>query len=456
MHLRKSLIAAATGFAAGLLAWTAAPALAAGPITEVQVNGSSSPGTDAVDGIFRSGTATFAGFTQTCSSGSAAGAVARGPVTAGAPEFTFSSLTISCTWFVPGTVSVSIMCPVTVYMTDATVNTGLTSSTADSAGNANGNVTGTANLSTCPGGTPSIQVSAGPCSYKVNGSIGVEFDELPYLSGGTKYQDLILKGTGLTTSGASLTCFGQIPNGTGITLNDITFGIKVTGGSAPGIDFAIGPASAPDGPITGVEVDGDRTTGAVAVEGTFRSGTAAFAGFTASCSGGDVDGTLRRGPRPGSPDFSFSTFDLSCTSFLPGSPVMTATCPITVSMTDPEVRTGLNDPHTDTIGNGNGNVTGLADLSTCAGGTPSVSVSVGPCSYRVGGSIAVEFDEATHVVGGVAYQDLIFKGGGLTTSNASTGCFGAIPNGTGITLNDITFGIQVAGGSADGIDFYGS
>lgn len=216
---------------------------------------------------------------------------------------------------------------------------------------------------------------------------------------------------------------------------------------------ATAQATTPHGPIADVEVNGNIISAPVDVDGPFKGGTATFAGFTATCSGGNVDGTVNPMPNPG---FTFDTLNLSCTSFLPGTVAMSLTCPVTVAMTDNEVHTGLNSTMADSISNGNGNVTGVANMSTCAGGTPSVSVSVGPCSFKVGGSIAAQFNELPKTVGSLKYQDLILNGAGLTTSGASIGCFGAIPNGTGITLNDITFGIQVAGGSADGIDFYGS
>ena len=222
MHLRKSLIAGAAVVAAGILslgpsAWAS--------IATVDVNGNTTAGSVNVDGPFKGGTATFAGFTATCSGGNVAGTVQRGPKTS--PDFSFGTLNLSCTSFLPGTVSMSVICAPTITM-DA--GAAVTNAMTDV-------VPGTANMTTCPGGNPSIQVAVGPCSFKVGGSIGVTFDENTKSVGGVTYQDLILNGTGLTTSSASIGCFGAIPNGTGITLNNIDFNLQVTGGSAPGINY---------------------------------------------------------------------------------------------------------------------------------------------------------------------------------------------------------------------------
>lgn len=136
----------------------------------------------------------------------------------------------------------SLKCDVTVDMNNLFVaNAGLTNATADSDRASRNSVPGRADMNTCLGGTPSIQATFGPCTFTVGGIVDVKFDELPHTigPGPELYQDLILNGAGLTTSNASFFCLGLVPNTTAITLNDLTFGVKVTPppGSVNGIDF---------------------------------------------------------------------------------------------------------------------------------------------------------------------------------------------------------------------------
>lgn len=234
MRLRRTLTIGAAALAAGLLGFTStaqADDPTGGPIAEVMVNGDNTVGSDPIDGIFKSGTASFGGGTFGCSGGTADGIVRSGghPPATGS-DMEFSTLTISCDTPVGGdaTISVNTGCTVDVDFADDNVHDG----TVDTGtGTKFSRVDGEATMA--PG---CVEVSAlsGFCTADVEGSVDAFFDEAIKDVGGVDYQDLILDGSGLQLTNQS-GCLGLLTGN--IDLNDITFNIQVSSGTTTGIDF---------------------------------------------------------------------------------------------------------------------------------------------------------------------------------------------------------------------------
>jgi len=218
--------------------------------------------------------------------------------------------------------------------------------------------------------------------------------------------------------------------------------------------------AATGGPIAGVDVNGNRTAGTVAIDGIFKSGTATFAGFTAGCIGGTVGGSVDRGPDT-TPQFRLTSASIVCDSWLGDDAVITlvnnASCNILVNMADTHVH-DTNVVDTGATKNADpSNVDGSASIPTGSGTPyPCVRVSIlGSCTYYVDGSMHVNFDEAIKTVSGVTYQDLVLKGNSLRTQNPSLGCFGLVTNNGTITLNNIRFNVKVSTGTTGrGINFH--
>jgi len=234
MHLRKTLTVAAAVLAAGLLGLTAT-ANATGtpvgaPVSVIEVNGNATAGTVGIDGIFKSGSAAFAGSNYGCSGGTVSGTIARGPVSAAA-DFSFTTMNITCNTPVGNaTISVNSGCAVTADFPDQTVNTGLLDT---GAGPKYYNVDGTATFPNIAApGCVKVSALGGLCSANVVGSgIGAQFNEATKVVGGVTYQDLILNGTGSLLN--QMGCLGLL-TGT-FTLNNIDFNVKATAGGT--IDF---------------------------------------------------------------------------------------------------------------------------------------------------------------------------------------------------------------------------
>ena len=222
MHLRKSLALAAAVVTAGLVGVTCTAAYAAP--SYIGVNGSTASGTAAIDGIFWSGNASFAGSTYGCTSGSDAGTVIRGPVSATA-DISFTSLSMSCSLPV-GTMTISINsgCSVPVDFPGATVTDGV-----DTA------VTGTAAMGS--GSCVKVSGLGGLCTANAQGTISATFNETVRSIGGVNYQDLIYNGSATLANQSG--CLGLLSGN--FTLNNIDFAIKVAGGSTSSIDFRVNP-----------------------------------------------------------------------------------------------------------------------------------------------------------------------------------------------------------------------
>jgi hypothetical protein len=243
MQLRNAIVLGAAAVAAGVLGLTPAvqaTTITGANITTIAVNGVTTPGTDTLTGIFKSGTATFdaLGFTATCSGGTMSGVVNRGPFTSGGTAFSFTTLSItSCVTPLGINANISTSCPIAVTMggvrpTHDNVHTGLTDTgTYTGVTQKNHNALGGA---TFPAGScVKVTLSSGGCVAYVSGTTGVQFNEAQKTVGGVTYQDLILKGTSsVSFSGANAFCLG-ILSGT-VSLNNIDFNLKASTGA---IDF---------------------------------------------------------------------------------------------------------------------------------------------------------------------------------------------------------------------------
>ena len=223
MQLRRSLTVGAAILAAGLLALTPS-ATAGGAISHVGVNGSTAAGAVAIDGVFHNGNATFAGKTYGCTGGTVAGNVKRGAVNAN-PELTFGTMNLVCdTPLGDATFTVGATCSVDVKFA-GTVNDG----TGD---------VGVPGTATMPANCVNLNIGGG-CMAKVTGTVGAAFDETLMTIGGVNYQRLTLNGTGLVVNNQNFLCLGLLAGA--VTLNAVTFDLKVTGGTTTGIDFRVTP-----------------------------------------------------------------------------------------------------------------------------------------------------------------------------------------------------------------------
>jgi hypothetical protein len=236
MQLRKFLTVGAAVLTAGLLSLTAgAQAITPhGPIAGVDVNGVRTTGTPAVNFIFKSGTATFAGFTANCVGGNATGTVDRGPNTS--PAFRFTTLNIVCAspLGVNATMTLNTGCTITTTFTGGlvhdtvAVDTGAKGAHPSLVDNGAGVIPSNCVQVTIPGG----------CTFTVDGTFTAQWDEFIKTVGTTKWQDFIMKGNNLFTRNPNVWCLGLIANGGAITLNNIDFNGEPTGGiTGRGINF---------------------------------------------------------------------------------------------------------------------------------------------------------------------------------------------------------------------------
>jgi len=255
MQLHKALSTVAAVLAAGLIGLTSTSgADAAGtpigsPVQKIGVNGSTVNGTVGIDGIFKSGTASFAGSTYGCSFGTMAGTTVRGAYTGAGPTaaFNFTTMNITCNTPVGNaTISVTPACAavggVPVYLGDPVVNDGLLDG-GGKGGPKYFNVLGSVDIPATPApGCVKVTALGGLCTaYGVGTGLVAQFNETIKTVGtppnAVLYQDLILKGTGslVNQSGCLSLYTGNF------TLNAITFNIRVTGGTTTGIDFRVNP-----------------------------------------------------------------------------------------------------------------------------------------------------------------------------------------------------------------------
>ena len=236
MQLRKFLTVGAAVLTAGLLSLTAVAQAAPphGVIAGVDVNGNRTAGTPAVDGVFKSGTATFAGFTANCVGGTASGNVDRGPGASRAFRFTALNLVCASPLGVNATMTLNAGCTITTTFTgghvhDTTfVDTGAKGADPSVVDNGAGVIPAGCIQVTTPGG----------CSHTVDGTFVGQYSEAIRVFSGVSYQDFIMKGNNLFTRNPNVWCLGLITNNGAITLNNIIFNIQPTGGlTGRGIHF---------------------------------------------------------------------------------------------------------------------------------------------------------------------------------------------------------------------------
>ncbi|HTW17190.1 MAG TPA: hypothetical protein VMF51_18820 [Nocardioides sp.] len=465
MQLRKALIVGAAVLAAGLLSLTPtsqADPPTGGPIVFVEVNGVQSLPNNPVpvNGTFAGGTYThdLTGFTTSCTHSTLAGTVNRSarPLPAGAHDFGFSSLHMPCAYAIyTDTWTITPGCVLRANFYDDNVHDGTVDTGPYNLGASFHAVRGRLSI---PHACITVTRSGG-CTYRIDGDVGASFDEAITTVGGVRYQKLVLDGPGLTMRQQTPSCLGVA--GGSITLNNMTFNLQVTGGSTTGIDFRQTlPALPTGGAVAAVEVNGDRTVGTVAMDGVFRAGTKTYSifGFDAGCAVGSMAGTVTRGPRPlttGVRDMTLSTLDLTCATPLGvnGKISITPGCVMTLDFPDtPNVQDTGPNVHDGTVDTGPGpafsRVEGRASVaSQCL----TMLLSGSSCAAKLSGDIDAYFDEAVKTVGGVAYQELILNGDGLTYSQQTPACLSLMTGG--LRLNNIKYDVRVASGTTTGIDF---
>jgi hypothetical protein len=233
----------------------------------------------------------------------------------------------------------------------------------------------------------------------------------------------------------------------------ITLGAAVAAAGLLTLTPSVQAASPTGTNVTSIAVNGVTTAGVVPVDGIFKGGTATFnaLGFTSSCTAGTVNGSVNRGPfTRGTAAFNFTTLTLSCATPLgiKATIALNAGCTVPVTMggvkANDNVHVGLTDtglwPATGAKPK-NHNVVGTATIGfKCA----TVALTGGStCTARADGTVQAQFNEATKVVGGVTYQDLILNGTGLSLRNQTAACLGLMSGG--VTLNQITFNVKPTG-----------
>ncbi|WP_244931811.1 hypothetical protein [Nocardioides sp. W7] len=234
----------------------------------------------------------------------------------------------------------------------------------------------------------------------------------------------------------------------------LTLSAAVLAASVMTLGSGIAQATTPHGPVAGVEVNGSKAAGSVPVDGSYKSGTATFAGVTVGCLSGGMSGVVNRGPNAAGPHFVFDELDLTCDSPLGEDAVMslkdTAACNINTIMAGTVHDTVAVD--TGALGGDPSRVPGVATVpSKCV----EVSALSG-CRFQVDGTIAIEFDEAIKTTSGVRSQNIHLNGNNLRTRNPNFFCFGLISNGGVITLNNIIMNLRVTAGTdaVRGINIY--
>ena len=256
MHLRKTLTIGVAVLAAALLCLTAtatATTLTGGAPAFTRVNGTSTTGSVAIDGIFKSGNATFLGSTYGCTGGSIAGTVKRGAITPGQVDLSFTTANITCATPTgnanvtlqtncsvdlkfPDTPTAKDPNPIAANVHDGTVDTSAYPIPAASKFNL---VRGTVTAPTTPApACVKVSTIGGFCTAYSFATIPAYFNESIKTVGGVSYQDVIIDGPG-TLTGQTAGCFGAMA-GT-YTLNQFTFNVRVTGGTTTGIDFRLTP-----------------------------------------------------------------------------------------------------------------------------------------------------------------------------------------------------------------------
>jgi hypothetical protein len=218
-------------------------------------------------------------------------------------------------------------------------------------------------------------------------------------------------------------------------------------------------AASPTGAdITVINVGGNATAGVVPFDGIFKGGTIIFntLGFTSSCTAGTIGGSVNRGPfASGGTAFNVTTLTLSCATPLgikatialgppPACIAPMAMGDVKQAPLNDNVHVGLTDTGFWTAGGAKPkfhNVVGFMVVPlkcvtfTLTGGST--------CTARADGTVQAQFNEATKVVNGVTYQDLILNGVGLTLRNQTASCLGVMAGG--VTLNQITFNVKPTG-----------
>jgi hypothetical protein len=194
------------------------------------------------------------------------------------------------------------------------------------------------------------------------------------------------------------------------------------------------------GIIASIAVGGSTANSSHAIDLTMKSATVTFnfsgTPATLGCSGGSASGTISGGASGPSPVAGGLIYgiSLSCAGFFigPGS------CSLEMSYSDSNVHTGLVDvgvPGTSKLSAVDGSIAMSNSSGTdCAQG--GISIGGLPCTFSIGGSSSLRFDETVKTVSGQNRQDLHLSTTALRI-HAPTGCFGVVSNNQAITLNAV-------------------
>jgi len=217
-------------------------------------------------------------------------------------------------------------------------------------------------------------------------------------------------------------------------------------------------ASSPTGgPVAAIEVGGAGTNISHAIALTMES--AAFTinvygvPVNITCTAGSAGGAVNGGATGVSPNdgFVLTSMSLTCPSIFPGTTVaMSLACNVGIVFADSNVHNGTNTA-TDVIDSGASAKISNVDGSlkaTDGTGTHCVQMSISDgCTFRIGGAMPAQFDEAATTVAGQDHQHLNLSGTGLQIKSP-VGCLGRISNNQAVSVN-VVFGVYAADGLID-------
>lgn len=149
-----------------------------------------------------------------------------------------------------------------------------------------------------------------------------------------------------------------------------------------------------------------------------------------SCYSGTAGGSINGGTTgiPNHAVLSFSTVNLNCDSFYPGT---------TVTMTLDNCNVEFVADIQSVSSNKTDLVVGRTYLSSRM--APHIQClridRTGGCTLRIGGSVASTIEETEKTRGGTTYNELTLNGSGLTTNNPNLLCLGEVGNGTAFSID---------------------
>ena len=162
-----------------------------------------------------------------------------------------------------------------------------------------------------------------------------------------------------------------------------------------------------------------------------------------TCSGGNASAIVHAGAYTTGPAMSFTSLNLNCDSFIPGQTVTMSVpsngCAKFVAADD-NVHDSFPFGTVDT-GPKDGKVS-VVDGTFEVIAPCEVTVTASICTIKIGGSTPAQFDEAVKDDDPIT-QDFHLKGNGLTITDVSPLCFGAVQENDNLTINNVEFNTVV-------------